>query len=245
MGRNVYTMSRKYELTPEMRRKIEKKKLERKRQIRNRIVMFLVLTVVILIGILYHFNIIPHKYYYNAHFGIVTYKSQLDKDEDGVDDQTDILKGVRDYIDTEPKYKSAYYAQGYPDDEYGVCTDVVAQGFLAAGYDLMELVNADILKNPKDYDIEAPDKRIDFRRVKNLYVYFQHTALPLTTDITKIEEWQGGDVIVFENHIGIVSDRRNENGIPFIIHHGSPMQVGYEQDILEGREDIIGHFRIN
>lgn len=239
------TMSRKYELSPDMRRRLERKRLKRKRQIRRRVFMVFALLSVVLIGVLYRFNVIPHKYYYNSHFGIVTYKSEVDKDGDGIDDQTDILKGVRAYIATNPKYKSAYYATGYPDDEYGVCTDVVAQGFLAAGYDLMELVNADIQENPEDYDIEMADKVIDFRRVKNLYVYFQHTAISLTTDITKIEEWQGGDIIVFKNHIGIISDRRNANGTPFIIHHGSPTQVGYEQDILEGRDDIVGHFRIN
>ena len=238
-------MSRNYEMTPEMRRRLERKRLKRKKQIRRRIMLGVILVVVVVIGILYKCNVIPHKYYYNAHFGITTYKSDVDKDGDGIDDQTDILEGVRAYIKTEPKYKSAYYATGYPDDEYGVCTDVVAQGFLAAGYDLMELVNADIVAHPEDYNIEKPDELIDFRRVRNLYVYFQHTAISLTTDISKIEEWQGGDIIVFKNHIGIISDRRNHNGVPFIIHHGSPTQVGYEQDILEGRDDIIGHFRIN
>ena len=238
-------MSRKYELTPEMRQRLERKRLKRKRQMQRRIVFGGMLILVVIMTILYKYNVIPHKYYYNAHFGIITYKSDVDQDGDGIDDQTDILEGVRSYIKTEPQYKSAYYATGYPNDEYGVCTDVVAQGLLSAGYDLMELVNADILANPQDYDIDEPDKLIDFRRVRNLYVYFQHTAIPLTTDISKIEQWQGGDIIVFKNHIGIVSDRRNRNGVPFIIHHGSTTQVGYEQDILEGRDDIIGHFRIN
>lgn len=204
-----------------------------------------VLLMIFIAGILYKFNVIPHKFYYNSDFGITTYKSEIDKDGDGIDDQSDILYGVRDYLDDKPKYKSVYYAGGYPDDGYGVCTDVVAQGFLHAGYDLMELVNTDIEAHPEDYDIERVDKNIDFRRVKNLYVFFQNTALSLTTDIEKIEEWQGGDVVVFRNHIGIVSNRRNVKGIPYVLHHGSPTQLGYEQDILEGRTDIIGHFRIN
>jgi uncharacterized protein YijF (DUF1287 family) len=63
--------------------------------------------------------------------------------------------------------------------------------------------------------------------------------------VNDIEEWQGGDIIVFKAHIGIVSDKRNSTGTVFIIHHGSPTQAGYEQDILEGRDDIIGHFRWN
>lgn len=238
-------MSREYELTPSMRASLERKRKARKKQMQRRGMAFAALILVIIVGLLYKFNVIPHKYYYNSHFGIMTYRSEVDKDGDGVDDQTDILNGVREYIATEPKYKSVYYETGYSNDEYGVCTDVVANGFLAAGYDLMTLVNTDVLENPEDYDIDKPDILIDFRRVKNLYVYFQHTAIALTTDVTKIEEWQGGDIVVFKNHIGIVSDRRNVNGVPFVIHHGSPTQVGYEQDILEGRDDIIGHFRVN
>lgn len=238
-------MSRKYELTPEMRSRLERKRMERKRQIRRRVFFGIVLFGIVLVGILYKLNVIPHKYYYNSNFGITTYKSQIDKDGDGIDDQSDILYGVRDYIDNKPKYKSVYYAGGYPNDEYGVCTDVVAQGFLHAGYDLMQLVNEDIVTHPEAYDVDKPDINIDFRRVKNLYVYFQNTAVSLTTDISKYEEWQGGDVVVFKNHIGIISDRRNLNGTPYVIHHGSPTQLGYEQDILEGRDDIIGHFRVN
>lgn len=170
--------------------------------------------------------------------------SSVDKDGDGMDDQTDILQGALDYIATEPKYKSKYYQTGYPDDEYGVCTDVVANALKSAGYDLMELVWEDISKNPADYPLEEPDINIDFRRVKNLKVFFAHTAVSLTTDVTDIEAWQGGDIVIFQSHIGIVSDRRNENGVPYVIHHNDPMQRFYEQDILESRSDIVGHYRI-
>ena len=228
-----------------MRKETAKKRINRKRQLRRRMLGVGILGVLILVGVLYKLNILPQKYYYNSDFGIATYKSQMDKDGDGVDDQTDILQGVREYIAKKPKYKSVYYAGGYPTDEYGVCTDVVAQGFLNAGYDLMQLVNDDILVNRGDYNIDRPDINIDFRRVRNLLVYFRNTAVSLTTDVSKFEEWQGGDVVVFKNHIGIVSNRRNYKGIPYVIHHGSPEQIGYEQDILEGRDDIVGHFRIN
>lgn len=51
--------------------------------------------------------------------------------------------------------------------------------------------------------------------------------------------------MIFENHIGIVSDRRNKNGVPYIIHHNDPWQSAYEQDILEKRTDIVGHYRIS
>lgn len=211
------------------------------------IVLIVVCLVIICISlyILYEFNVIPHKKYTNSDFGIDTYISSVDKDNDGIDDQTDILNNVRNYIDSNPKYKSKYYSGGYSDDEYGVCSDVVANGLRGAGYDLMQLINTHIINNRDMYDIDKVDKNIDFRRVKNLIVYFKSTAIELTTDVNDIEEWQGGDVVIFEKHIGIVSDKRNKNGVPFLIHHANPYQVHYEEDVLEGRDDIVGHYRIS
>lgn len=211
------------------------------------IIPILILTIITMITsyLLYKLNVIPHKKYTNTDFSIDTYISKIDKDNDGIDDQTDIINNTRSYIATKPKYKSKYYANGYPDDEYGVCTDVVAISLKNAGYDLMELVNTHIKENKELYEIETIDKNIDFRRVRNLDIYFKNNIISLTTDITKIEEWQGGDIIVFKKHIGIISDKRNKSGIPFVIHHANPYQIRYEEDILEGRTDIIGHYRIS
>ena len=211
------------------------------------IIHILILTIITMITsyLLYNLNVIPHKKYTNTDFSVDTYISKIDKDNDGIDDQTDIINNTRSYIAKKPKYKSKYYANGYPDDEYGVCTDVVAISLKNAGYDLMELVNNHIKENKELYEIETIDKNIDFRRVRNLDIYFKNNTISLTTDITKIEEWQGGDIIVFKKHIGIISDKRNKLGIPFVIHHANPYQIRYEEDILEGRKDIIGHYRIS
>ena len=203
--------------------------------------------VIILIALwLEIFYIKKYKNYYeDVDFNIETYVSNVDKDNDGIDDQTDMLENVKKYISKDPKYKSKYYDTGYPNDEYGVCTDVVAFGMLGAGYDLMELVNEDILKNPEKYNLENIDKNIDFRRVRNLKIYLDNNAISLTTDINQIEQWQGGDIIVFEKHIGVISDKRNKNGIPYVIHHANPYQLNYEEDFLEYRNDIVGHYRIS
>ena len=211
------------------------------------IILSIILIIVILLTtyILYVFNYIPHKKYSNNDFSIETYKSLIDKDEDGIDDQTDILNNVRNYIKTKPKYKSKYYATGYPNDEFGVCTDVVAFGLKDAGYDLMTLVNEDVKNNRDRYNIEIADKNIDFRRVNNLKIYFDNNAIKLTTDISKIKEWQGGDIVIFKKHIGIISNKRNKNGVPFVIHHANPYQKYYEEDILELRNDIVRHYRIS
>lgn len=210
------------------------------------IVIFIIISV-ILVALLYFFNTIPHKQYSNSDFNIETYISSVDKDNDGIDDQTDILNNVRTYIAKKPKYKSKYYETGYPDDKYGVCTDVVANGLKDAGYDLKELVNEDIINNKEKYNIEVIDKNIDFRRVRNLDVYLKNNSISLTKDLSQIEEWQGGDIIVFKDHIGIISDKRNKKGIPLLIHHANPLQVNYEEDVLElyGQDYIIGHYRIS
>lgn len=194
---------------------------------------------------LYYWQDILPKQYTNEDFQIPSYKSSKDQDKDGIDDQTDILETVREYLKTKPKYKSKYYETGYPNDSYGVCTDVVAFGLKGAGYDLMELVNEDIKNHRKEYDIKVIDKKIDFRRVRNLKIYFKRNAISLTTNIQKIEEWQGGDIVIFKKHIGIVSEKRNKKGIPYILHNANPYQRSYEEDILEYRNDIVGHYRMS
>ncbi len=211
----------------------------------KKIVVFVcVVGVFFVIFLLYYFNIIPHKYYFNSDFDIIDYESLIDKDRDGVFDQLDVLESARAYVETKPKYKSQYYKNGYPTDHYGVCTDVVAFALKASGYDLQELIYEDIKKEPKAYSIEKIDKAIDFRRVVNLNVYFKRNHISLTTDLKKIEAWQGGDIVVYPGHIGVVSDKRNKKGIPFLIHHSSPYQFRYEEDVLE-RYKIIGHYRIS
>ena len=207
-----------------------------------------IIFILLIIVLLYLFNIIPHKSYgkkyKNEEIKIQTYKSKVDKDSDGIDDQTDFYHNVKAYIAKKPIYKSKYYAAGYPDDKYGVCTDVVTFGLKDAGYDIRELLDDDIRNNRYKYDIDERDKNIDFRRVSNLNVYMKKYFVTLTTDLSKIEEWQGGDIIVFEKHIGVISDKRNKNGIPYLIHH-TDVQSDFEEDILETRKDIVAHYRIS
>ncbi len=218
-----------------------------KKILRITLLVICLVIIIVFFGFKIYTGKIGNKVKYdNSHFGITTYHSNIDKDNDGIDDQTDILNSVRSYIATKPKYDSKYYAGGYPDDGYGVCTDVVAFGLLGAGYDLRELVNEDIKNNPGKYNIKVRDKNIDYRRVRNLLTYLERNSINLSTDIKNIDEWQGGDIVVFSTHIGIVSDKRNKKGIPYIIHHERPYQEEYEEDILGSRKnDVKGHFRVS
>lgn len=210
------------------------------------VILAVVLLCTIAVGLLYVYNYIPHKRYSDAFFEIETYKSAVDCDNDLVDDQTDILNSAIEYLNTKPKYKSKYYEGiGYPDDEFGVCTDVVAFALKGAGYDLMELVDVDIADNPEGYDIQHPNKYIDFRRVENLKVFFDNNAVSLTTDTDEIDQWQAGDIVVFKRHIGIISNHRNSKGVPFVLHNAHPLQAFYEEDILKVWGEIVGHYRVS
>ena len=182
-------------------------------------------------------------------FGIVPYVSDCDADGDGIDDQTDILASARAYVASAPAYGSSYYDGGRPDDGRGVCTDVVDQALLGAGYDLRTLVDKDIRERPGAYgmkDANEADANIDFRRVRNLRVWFSRHAQSLTTDPAELGEWQGGDIVSWEDHIGIVSDVRNAQGVALVIHHYSPWQASFEEDALPARTwgPIVGHWRM-
>lgn len=184
----------------------------------------------------------------NMNPGILNYidfRSSVDMDHDGVDDATDIVETVRQYVATDPIYKSAYYAGGYPDDGYGVCTDVVAIGCRGAGYDLRYLVDHHIENNRDLYDIEYVDWNIDYRRVNNLLIYFKHNFIELTIDPTQIEEWKPGDILVMDGHVGIVSDKRTAKGMPLVIHHTEIDPHIREENLIETRVDIVAHFRVS
>lgn len=180
-------------------------------------------------------------------FGFSDIASPNDADGDGIDDYRDMVEGARAYIATNPLYESAYYAGGYPTDGKGVCTDVVWNAFKAAGYSLKDLVDADIAARTDAYfgNSERPDPNIDFRRCRNLLVFFNEHAEVLTTSTKNPEDWMPGDIVLYDGHIAICSDKRNALGLPYIIHHGNPVEGAVEANALTttGYGKIIGHFR--
>lgn len=163
-------------------------------------------------------------------------KSDIDKDNDRIDDYTDILNGAKEFISTKPKYKSKYYKDGFPTDEYRVCTDIIWYSLKNAGYDFKSLIDEDIKNNKDAYDEDVGDTNIDFRRVRNILVYLNRntTKLPIDSD------YNPGDIVVYDNHIAIVSDKLNKNNENYILHQH--MYEPYEYNGLF-KKDIIGHFR--
>ena len=177
-----------------------------------------------------------------ARHGVRTVRSGIDRDHDLIDDAMDMMLAARRYVRTQPEYVSDYFAGGYPPEGQGVCTDVIWRAFRAAGYDFKAMMDEDIAKNPSAYPLAGgmPDKNIDFRRVVNLQVFFERNGVSLTLDAGEIDQWQPGDIVFYHGHVAMVSDRRNEDGVPWIIHHTG--HGAFEEDALTYQK-IIGHYR--
>lgn len=205
----------------------------------------IIIFTLVILYLMDYYNIIPKEYYKASDFNIKTIYSKIDFDNDNIDDYSDIVLGARKDAKNHPIYKSEYYEGGYPPDDIGVCTDVIWRAFKNAGYSLKDMVTNDIQNNLEDYpDITKPDSNIDFRRVRNLHIFFSKYAQEYTLDYSKIEQWQPGDIVIFGNdkHIGIISDRRNEEGIPYVIHNAG--QLNREEDYLT-KSTITAHYRFD
>lgn len=223
---------------------MEKQTTRKTKMIIPAIIIFIVSGIAY--AMLTHFRLIPKISYTAEDFGITTVKSRIDFNHNGIDDYTDILLGARKDAQNKPKYDGKYWAGGYPPDDIGVCTDVVWRAFKNAGYSLKDMVDHDIKEHIEDYPRVGGkrDSNIDFRRVPNLRVFFTKYGISLTLDPKEIDQWQPGDIVTYANtHIAIVSDKRNKDGIPFIIHNsGQPLR---EEDALVLSTEISGHFRFD
>ena len=208
--------------------------------------LFLLLLTAVLL-VLSHWNLLPTKSYTAEDFDIETAVSPVDFNGNGVDDYRDLLLGARQDAENHPVYDGRYYNEAYPPDDIGVCTDVVWRAFRNAGYCLRDMVDLDIALRPEAYPhITHRDDHIDFRRVRNLRIFFETYAICLTTDPSQIDQWQPGDIVVFgdNQHIGIVSDRRTRDGTVYIIHNGE--QPNREEDYLSRTNlEILGHYRFD
>ena len=174
-----------------------------------------------------------------------------DRNNNGIPDPIDIVNAARNEVEQRTTYKSVYYAGGFPPDNEGVCTDVIWRGLLGAGIEFKDLIDEDIKNHVELYPRvdQKPDPNIDFRRVPNQFVYFQRFTESLTTelrprDVTNLAQWQPGDIVVFLDgfhHVGIVSDKRDKDGVPYLIHNNPPFAA--EVKLTSFTTPIAGHYR--
>jgi len=178
--------------------------------------------------------------------------SKTDKNSNGIADPLDIVHEARKEVEKQTPYKSAYYSGGYPPESEGVCTDVIWRAFKGIDVDLKTLVDKDIKENTKLYYRvnNKPDPNIDFRRVPNLDVFFQRYAESITTEIKpgdseNLKQWHPGDIVVIlepYEHIGIISDKRTRDGIPYLIHNSYP-RASEKAHFNLWISNIKGHYR--
>lgn len=164
-----------------------------------------------------------------------------------------LVAAARRQVGVTLAYDPAYSVLAFPGGDVarakGVCTDVLIRAYRdAMGADLQALVNADMRANfgayPKNWGLRRPDRNIDHRRVPNLAAYWkrQGAGLDVTTDAA---DWRPGDIFTSLvggrlPHTGIVSDRKNADGVPLVIHNiGSGAR---EEDALFDHR-LTGHFR--
>lgn len=166
--------------------------------------------------------------------------------------RSELVKDGRAQIGLTTGYDASYRVLAYPNGDVpmtsGVCTDVVVRALRLQGIDLQQRVHEDMRAHfrlyPQRWGLKGPDRNIDHRRVPNLQVYFQRHArsLPPTRDA---QDYEAGDIVSWNlpdgrPHIGIVSDRKAEDGTPLVIHNiGAGVQ---EEDMLWSFK-ITGHYR--
>ena len=178
--------------------------------------------------------------------------SKKDSNLNAIPDAIDLVNSARKEVTKKTVYKDAYYANGYPPDSEGVCTDVIWRAFKGIGVDLKALVDKDIKENTSLYPRVSgkPDASIDFRRVPNLNVFFKRHCESLPTefkpnDRDNLNTWQPGDIVVFlkpYEHIGIISDKVTFDDMPLFIHNTPPhaSEVPY---FYKWTAEIAGHYR--
>ena len=164
-----------------------------------------------------------------------------------------IVQAARLQIGRTMIYDPAYVGLKYPGGdvpiERGVCTDVVIRALRqGVGFDLQKLVSEDMRKAfnkyPKIWGLKKTDRNIDHRRVPNLRRFFERKGWSLSVS-NKKEDYLAGDLVSCSvgkrPHIMIVSDKRTQDGTPFVIHN---IGSGAQEENALFDYPITGHFRI-
>lgn len=150
-------------------------------------------------------------------------------------------------------YDPTYFVIPYPNGDVpankGVCTDVIIRAYRKLNIDLQKEVHEDMAANfskyPRKWNLTAPDKNIDHRRVPNLMTFFERrqSQLPVTTAAA---DYKPGDIVCWMlpgslTHIGIVIDALNEERSNYLMVHN----IGRGQEVADClfSYQVIGHYR--
>lgn len=133
-------------------------------------------------------------------------------------------------------YDATYYQLPYPagdlPQDVGCCTDLVIRAYRNAGIDLQKEVREDYEARPNAYPVAGPDE-LTHRRCRHLLVWFRKHAeeRPAGFKSKLLKDCKPGDVVFFNfqkydpnfpEHVGIISDRPFNDGMPFVYDNLGP-----------------------
>ena len=164
-----------------------------------------------------------------------------------------LVLSARAQIGVTTSYDSSYHKLSYPGGDVpmntGVCADVIVRALRRLGVDLQKEVHEDMLQNfavyPRKWKLTKPDQNIDHRRVPNLMTYFQRKGYAQPID-QQPEHYLPGDIVAWDlgggvTHVGIVSDKHINAGVPLMIHN---IGGGVQEENVLFQFQIIGHYRL-
>jgi uncharacterized protein YijF (DUF1287 family) len=173
-----------------------------------------------------------------------------DRDDDGIPDPLDLLiGGKKEVLNAEAYTPEAedYIALKYPMGDVprtiGVCTDVIVRAVRNSGLDLQQALHEDIQRAKRAYPMVKGngDANIDQRRVGTLLPYFlRHWERHGAKLDDPADPLRPGDVILMDtfpnragpDHIGILSDQVDDQGLPLVINNWTDGTVVAEMDLL-------------
>jgi len=186
----------------------------------------------------------------------VTGIATMDRDGDSIPDPIDILIGAKKAALNAAHYRNTYRTLDFPGGDMprdeGVCTDVVVRALRNAGIDLQQELQEDIRRAPNRYPmVKRADKNIDHRRVRTILPYFEHHWDVLPADVRSSRvPLLPGDVVFLDtlpaagpDHLGIVSDRVGESGLPLVVNNWTEGYQTGEMDLLDW-VPVTHHFRV-
>jgi uncharacterized protein YijF (DUF1287 family) len=176
--------------------------------------------------------------------------SPHDRDDDGIPDPLDLLIGAKKAVINADAYTAeaeGYIAMAYPMGDVprtiGVCTDVIIRAVRNAGIDIQKDLHEDVRRARAAYPMVkgSGDANIDQRRVGTLLPYFRRRWESHTARLDDPRDpLRPGDIILMDtfpnrsgpDHIGILSDRLDDQGLPLVINNWTDGTVTAEMDLL-------------
>ena len=159
------------------------------------------------------------------------------------------IERTRHTVVYDGSYRSIDYPNGDVPLSVGVCTDLIIRAYRAVGVDLQVDTHEEMAAHfdafPKRWGLTRPDRNIDHRRVPNLQTLFSRRGTSLS--VTGLAaDYRPGDLVTWTlpgglPHIGLVTDRRSEDGERPLVAHN--IGAGPELEDVLFAYPISGHYR--